>query len=233
MFRLGTALASRKPGCHRYRGFERHWSELAVQLGSTGYRVGLIARRLAEIQAAAAGIVAAGGTAGAAVADVSDRSALRAAIDSIVDQLGPVEVMVANAGFGPPRGSTRSNGGRRGNDAGECHGGHLFDRGCASGHARAAPGISWPSRAWLHSKDAGRVGLLRQQVGRERLHGGFKNRPAQQGGHGHTVCPGFVQTAMTPMESATPFIMPAQEAARRIASLIARRKGGVVCFHCR
>ena len=43
-----------------------------------------------------------------------------------------------------------------------------------------------------------------------------------------TVCPGFVQTPMTPMDSATPFIMSAEAAARRIARLIARRRGGVV-----
>ena len=44
-----------------------------------------------------------------------------------------------------------------------------------------------------------------------------------------TVCPGFVQTAMTPMDSATPFIMTAEAAAARIARVIAKRKGGVVC----
>jgi short-subunit dehydrogenase len=46
-----------------------------------------------------------------------------------------------------------------------------------------------------------------------------------------TVCPGFVQTAMTPMDaSATPFLMSADAAARRIARLIARRRGGIACF---
>ena len=45
-----------------------------------------------------------------------------------------------------------------------------------------------------------------------------------------TVCPGFVQTPMTPMDSATPFLMSADAAARRIARLIARRRGGVVRF---
>ena len=45
-----------------------------------------------------------------------------------------------------------------------------------------------------------------------------------------TVCPGFVQTPMTPMNSATPFIMSADAAARRIARVIARRRGGVVRF---
>ena len=45
-----------------------------------------------------------------------------------------------------------------------------------------------------------------------------------------TVCPGFVETPMTPMDSATPFLMSADAAARRIARLIARRRGGVVRF---
>lgn len=45
-----------------------------------------------------------------------------------------------------------------------------------------------------------------------------------------TVCPGFVQTAMTPMDSAAPFMMPAEAAAGRIARLIVRRRGGLVCF---
>ena len=45
-----------------------------------------------------------------------------------------------------------------------------------------------------------------------------------------TVCPGFVETSMTPMDSATPFLMSADAAARRIARLIARRRGGVARF---
>jgi short-subunit dehydrogenase len=48
-----------------------------------------------------------------------------------------------------------------------------------------------------------------------------------------TVCPGFVQTPMSGMNSATPFLMTADEAARRIARLIARRRGGVRSFPLR
>ena len=40
-----------------------------------------------------------------------------------------------------------------------------------------------------------------------------------------TICPGFVKTAMTPMNSATPFLMTAEAAAARIMRVIARRKG--------
>jgi NAD(P)-dependent dehydrogenase (short-subunit alcohol dehydrogenase family) len=45
-----------------------------------------------------------------------------------------------------------------------------------------------------------------------------------------TVCPGFVDTPMTPMDSARPFLMSADGAASRIARLIATRRGGVVRF---
>ena len=46
-----------------------------------------------------------------------------------------------------------------------------------------------------------------------------------------TVCPGFVQTPMAPMDAAaTPFVMSAEAAADRIARLIARRRGGVHRF---
>ncbi len=45
-----------------------------------------------------------------------------------------------------------------------------------------------------------------------------------------TVCPGFVDTPMTPMDSAMPFLMSADAAASRIARVIDRRRGGVVRF---
>jgi hypothetical protein len=46
-----------------------------------------------------------------------------------------------------------------------------------------------------------------------------------------TVCPGFVQTPMAPMDAAaTPFMMTAEAAADRIAGLIDRRRGGVHRF---
>jgi short-subunit dehydrogenase len=45
-----------------------------------------------------------------------------------------------------------------------------------------------------------------------------------------TVCPGFVETPMTKMNSAMPFMMSADAAARRIARLIEKRRGGVCRF---
>src|SRR5262245_41370427 len=73
---------------------------LAKQLAAEGCKVGLIARREAQLLELAAAIRAAGGTAATAVADVADRAQLEAAIASIRAELGPIDLAVANAGVG-------------------------------------------------------------------------------------------------------------------------------------
>jgi NAD(P)-dependent dehydrogenase (short-subunit alcohol dehydrogenase family) len=73
---------------------------LAKRLAEEGYAVGLTARRLALLEEAAAEIRAAGGTAAVAAADAADRAAVLAAIGSLAAALGPVDLLVANAGVG-------------------------------------------------------------------------------------------------------------------------------------
>jgi short-subunit dehydrogenase len=75
---------------------------LAKALAREGCRVGLMARREEQLKLLAAGIAAAGGRAAFAVADVGDREAVVKAICSIRAELGPVDLMIANAGFGKP-----------------------------------------------------------------------------------------------------------------------------------
>src|SRR5438045_8372119 len=72
---------------------------LALRLGSQGYRVGLIARRRDRLESAVDAIETAGGTAVAAVADVGDRAALRAAVAAVERRLGPADVLIANARY--------------------------------------------------------------------------------------------------------------------------------------
>jgi NAD(P)-dependent dehydrogenase (short-subunit alcohol dehydrogenase family) len=60
----------------------------------------LVARRQAVLDEAVAAIRAAGGTAEAAAADVSDKAALLAAIDAAEAAFGPVDGLFANAGTG-------------------------------------------------------------------------------------------------------------------------------------
>src|SRR6267378_4341828 len=69
---------------------------LARALAAEGCKVGLVARRKEQLAALA------GGTAAAAPADVGDRTQVQAAVKDLATQLGPVDLLVANAGVGMP-----------------------------------------------------------------------------------------------------------------------------------
>src|SRR5262245_28591006 len=75
---------------------------LAQTLAAEGARVGLVARRQDKLTELAGGIRRAGGTAAHAAADVADREQTLAAIQSIVANLGPIDLLIANAGVGMP-----------------------------------------------------------------------------------------------------------------------------------
>jgi short-subunit dehydrogenase len=74
--------------------------ELARQLAADGCRVGLVARRESALRELESDIAAAGGTSSAAAADVGDRGQVESAFQSIRSRLGPVDLVVANAGVG-------------------------------------------------------------------------------------------------------------------------------------
>jgi NADP-dependent 3-hydroxy acid dehydrogenase YdfG len=205
---------------------------LALRLGLLGYRVGLIARRRELLETAAAAIAASGGQAVLAVADVSDRSQLRSAVAEIERSFGPADVMVANAGHGVPTRLDPLN---------------TFD---VEQTIRVnILGVIYSIEAVLPGMIARKNGHL---LGISSL-GAFKGMPGEsaycaskaavnaymeglrialrsKGVVVTTVCPGFVDTPMTPMDSVKPFLMSAEAAANRVAGLIVRRRGGVVRF---
>jgi short-subunit dehydrogenase len=205
---------------------------LALRLGADGYRVGLIARRRAELEAVVAAVATAGGLAVAAVADVAERAALRAAVALVEGHFGPVDVMVANAGFGAPTRLDPLNTSEveqtmRVNILGVIYSieavlpgmlargrGHLL----AISSLAAFKGLPGES-AYCASKSA--VNAYME---------GLRIALRSKGVVVTTVCPGFVRTPMTPMDSATPFIMSADAAARHISRLIARPRAGVHRF---
>src|SRR4051794_5933066 len=76
--------------------------ELARQLALEGCKVGVVARRAGQLDELAAKITAAGGTAVPAVADVGNRTQVEAAFATVRERLGPVDLVIANAGFGRP-----------------------------------------------------------------------------------------------------------------------------------
>jgi short-subunit dehydrogenase len=76
--------------------------ELARRLAAEGCKVGVVARREAPLRELAAQIASAGGAAAVAVADVGAREQVEAAFAAVRSQLGPIDLVVANAGVGRP-----------------------------------------------------------------------------------------------------------------------------------
>lgn len=80
----------------------------ALELASAGYPVALTGRREDALTAACAKVVAAGGSAIHAAADVTDASQVARAHADIVASLGPVGVLINSAGFNIPERSWSS-----------------------------------------------------------------------------------------------------------------------------
>ena len=72
---------------------------IATTLGAQGFRVAVVDLNLEAAQATAASIADAGGTATAVAADVTDTASVQAAVKTVADELGPVEIAVNNAGW--------------------------------------------------------------------------------------------------------------------------------------
>lgn len=73
---------------------------LATMLAGEGARVVLAARRGGQLEAVAAGIRRAGGVAVPVVTDLADDASLANLLARTMAELGPVDVLVNNAGFG-------------------------------------------------------------------------------------------------------------------------------------
>jgi len=75
---------------------------LARHYASAGYSLGLIARRGELLQELAEELRASANMVAVQSADVSDRPQLLAAVQTIREEIGPIELMIANAGVGKP-----------------------------------------------------------------------------------------------------------------------------------
>ena len=76
---------------------------LAVELAKRGAKLGLVARRADALTEIANRISATGSRALVLPADVRDADSLRAAAEKLQSEIGPVDVLIANAGIGPTR----------------------------------------------------------------------------------------------------------------------------------
>ncbi len=202
-------------------------AELARQLGATGVRVGLTARREAELEALAGQIRDAGGSAVVAPGDAADPASTRAAFDRLKAELGPVDLLIANAGVGLGESPTHFS--AEGLDrmirvnlnsvvyAIEAVMPSMLER--KRGHIVGISSLSayrgLPGSAGYSASKAGLTALLEGLRPQLRPHGIAVT----------AVHPGFVRTPMIAGDSnPQPFAMDADRAARIILRGIARRK---------
>lgn len=201
--------------------------ELAKQLAAEGCKVGLIARRREELEKLAAEITRAGGSAVVAAGDVGDRGQTLVAIQAIIGQLGAVDLLIANAGFGvhteiDPVNALDVEAMFRVNFLGVVYAlegvlPEMLRRG--RGHVAAVSSVAAlrglpRSSAYCASKAAINSYLEGLRI---QLH--------PRGVAVTTINPGFVRTPMTADNRyKMPFLLEADEAARRILWALRRRK---------
>jgi NAD(P)-dependent dehydrogenase (short-subunit alcohol dehydrogenase family) len=78
----------------------------AQRLAAVGVRVAVSARTVEQIEAVVSEIRAQGGVREAVQCDVADPSSVRASLAMVVDRLGPVDILINNAGVVWPMGPT-------------------------------------------------------------------------------------------------------------------------------
>ncbi len=200
---------------------------LAQTLAATGAKVGLIARRKDKLEQLAEEIRQAGGTAHLAAADVGNREQTSAAVHQLSRELGPVDLMIANAGVGMPTVVNPLNTPDieqmcRVNFLGvvycveavlpamlERRQGHL----AAVSSLAAYKGLPGES-AYCATKAAVNVFME-----------GLRIQLRDQGITVTILCPGFVRTPMTAVNNfRMPWLLEADEAARRMVRALERRR---------
>jgi short-subunit dehydrogenase len=200
---------------------------LARTLASEGCKVGLVARRRERLADLDAQIEKSGGTAAVAVADVAERSQAVAAIHDLAARLGPVDLLIANAGVGAPTTVEPFNVGDiekqfRVNVLGVVYSleavlpqmlqrrrGHV----AAISSLAAYKGLPGES-AYTSSKAAVNVFME-----------GLRVQLRSKGIAVTTICPGFIKTPMTEVnEFKMPWLLTAEEAARRIVRALKRKR---------
>ncbi len=201
------------------------WS-LAKVLAAAGARVGLVARRREELDRLAKEVAASGGTAFAAPADVGDRGQVVAAIHAVAAALGPVDLLVANAGVGAPTLLEPFNVAEmekmfRVNTLGVVYAieavlPEMLRRG--RGHLAAVSSLA------AYKGLPGEAAYCASKAAVNSFLEGLRIQLRGRGVAVTTICPGFVKTPMTSVNDfAMPFVLEADEAARRIAGALRRR----------
>ena len=184
-------------------------------------------RRREQLEDLAARIAADGGKAAWAVADVADRAQVAEAMRGLEGALGPIDLMVANAGVGVPTILEP----RMNTEVVE----HMFRVnvfGVLYCIEAVLPGMLARKRGHLAAVSSlgaykglpGESGYTASKAAVNNLMEGFRIQLRGKGIDVTTICPGFIKTEMTAKNNfAMPYLMEASEAARRIVRALERR----------
>lgn len=201
--------------------------ELALRLADAGYRVGVAARRRPRLEELVREIESRGGTAAACPCDVSDREAVERAVTACSHELGPVDLLVANAGVSE---MTRVED-FSADDVERLMRINFF--GAVYAVESVLPGMLERDRGHLVAVGslAGYGGIPRTaaySASKGALHNFFESLRVDLRGSGVAVTlitPGYVDTAMTRQnDHRMPFLVELDDAVDRMMDAIARRK---------
>lgn len=200
---------------------------LAKELVRHGAKVGLLARRLPMLEELAADLATLGGTAAFEQADITDRQATVAAIQRLRDRLGPVDVLVANAGIGLPTSLEPLNVADvelmiRVNLLGVVYAieavlPDMLER--RAGHLAAISSLA------AYKGLPGESGYCASKAAVNTYMEGLRIQLRKRGIAVSTICPGFIKTPMTEVNKfKMPWLMGVEKAAYKIARALYKRK---------
>lgn len=200
---------------------------LAKELARHRCAVGVIARRQERLEALVQEIEAAGGRAAWATADVGDQAQTRAAVQSIRERLGPIDLMIANSGIGTsttidPMNVADVEAMMRINLLGVVYSidavlPEMLQRG--KGHLAAVSSLA------AYQGLPGESGYCASKAAVNSFMEGMRMQLRPHHIAVTTICPGFITTPMTAQnEFQMPFLMSAEQAAVLIVGALSRKK---------
>jgi short-subunit dehydrogenase len=200
---------------------------LAQTLAAEGCKVGLVARRREQLAELAGQIERSGGSAAFAVGDVAERPQAVAAIHELASRLGPVDLLIANAGVGAPTTLSPFNVGDvekmfRVNVLGVVYSleavlPQMLERRC--GHVAAISSLA------AYKGLPGESGYTSSKAAVNVFMEGLRVQLRSKGIAVTTICPGFVKTPMTEVnEFKMPWLLTAEDTARRIVRALKQKR---------
>ncbi len=200
---------------------------VAKELAAGGCHVGLLARRIDKLHALADEIRKSDGKVAAVQADVGDRTQTHTAIASLREQLGPIDLLFANAGVGTPTTVEPFNIEAieqmlRVNTLGVAY---SIDAVLPEMLSRKKGHLAAVSSLAAYKGFPGQSGYCASKSAVNAFMEGLRIQLRTCGITVTTICPGFIRTPMIEQNRGhMPFVMDADKAARKIVGALQRKK---------